>query len=197
MPVSADCLNTKSVNGQNFSPVELITSVRKVFSDEISLDPASDNIANQYIRAEKFYDYDQDGFNQSWSAKNLWLNPPGKSHTKDGVFIRAADWARKLYSEWLEGWVENAIYLAYRGGSVGSLGCEMLKDSLICQTCSGAPFVNPYGRLSFYILNDKEELIPGVTNTQSSLILLLSNDEKIKSKFKREFRKFGVIFQPC
>ena len=195
MALTADCINTKSKYGQNLTPPDLIEVVHEVFQTGIDLDPASDNIANQYIKAKKFYTLSQDGYTKPWSGNNVWLNPPGKSRTKTGDFITASDWARKLMDAYLNQKINNAMYLAYRGGSIGSLGLTFLKHSLMCMTAAGSENVSGSGRISYLIFNG-EELIPETSNTQCSAIFLLSKDEDMRSRFASLLNKYGVVFSP-
>ena len=196
MPRSADTLNTKSALGRNATPIPVIDAARYVLGGHITLDPASDQVINQAVGAERIYTVDQDGYSQPWQADTLWLNPPGKSYTlKNGrkTHVTAAKWFRKLYRHWNAGDVRHAIALCYRGGSVGSLGVKMLELPL-CITAAGAPHpqVNGSGRLNFELI-DGDRRLPQQSNTQSSILILLSRDPRLIERFQERFSAFGVV----
>lgn len=57
-----------------YTPEELITAAKSVMGG-IDLDPASNKIANEIIKATKFYSKNDDGLLKLWSGK-VFLNPP-------------------------------------------------------------------------------------------------------------------------
>ena len=67
-----------SGNNEWYTPPDIIEAARKVLGS-ITLDPASSAIANQTVKANKFYSIDDDGLIQNWDGENIWLNPPYKS----------------------------------------------------------------------------------------------------------------------
>lgn len=56
------------------TPKEYIDAARAVLKT-IDLDPASNDIAQETVKATKYYTAQQDGLKQQWSGK-VWLNPP-------------------------------------------------------------------------------------------------------------------------
>lgn len=58
-----------------FTPKEIVDAARRVFGGTIDLDPASCALANETVKAEKFFSIDDDGLSQMWHG-NIWLNPP-------------------------------------------------------------------------------------------------------------------------
>lgn len=191
--VPVDCLNTQSEHGRNLTPAPIVESARKVLGF-IDLDPASDWIANQAVKAQRFYTLEENGFDKDWIASTVWLNPPGKT-TSNGKQITASDWFAKLYIAWALGEVKEAIGLVYRAGSIGSLGFPLLHKATICLTCSGVDslIVNGSGRLSFETVDRSGDRHPQTSNTQSSMIFLLSDNPKTQERFGWEFQKYGVI----
>ncbi len=192
MAATADCVNTQSKNGRNLTPISILEAAGKVLG-HIELDPASDLIANKAVKAERIYTVEQDGFSQDWKAHTVWLNAPGRSRSK-GKLITASEWYRKLHRLWRFNQVEHAIAMVYRAGSIGSLGIDLLTDATICLTCSGVdnPIVNGSGRLSFETV-EGDRRIAQTSNTQSSLIFLLSDRVEIQLSFVEHFSQFGVI----
>lgn len=221
---SADCLNTKSQHGRNATPLGIFPAVRHVL-EGIDLDPASDELINEGIGADRIYTLEDDGFSQPWIADSVFLNAPGKTVTggtyaqrlywleqmekpakerwpkpkddfgEDAVkVITAVHWYRKLYQEWVAGNVKRAIALHYRGGSIGSLGVEILSLPL-CVTAKGvkSPVVNKSGRFAFEIINENGDRISESKNTQSSAFSLFPDTEDCAERFKTAFSIFGVV----
>jgi hypothetical protein len=188
--MSADCINTMTENGRNLTPIAIVEIARGVLG-EISLDPASDTLANETIGAKRIFTVEDDGYSKEWMASTVWLNPPGKTKSQ-GKQVKASHWFRKLYRAWKDGNIGSAIGLVYRGGSVGSLGIDILSDALVCITAAGAPCVNGSGRLSFDRVED-DRRVSETDNTQSSVIFLLSQEPIIRTRFSDRFSDLGVV----
>jgi phage N-6-adenine-methyltransferase len=67
-------------SGENewYTPSEYIEAARQVLG-VIELDPASSEIANRTVKAERFITKEQDALSQSWQARTVWMNPPYSS----------------------------------------------------------------------------------------------------------------------
>jgi len=72
-------------NNEWYTPADIIEAARKVLGT-IDLDPASSEIANQTVKATKFYTAQDDGLSHIWEG-NIWLNPPYST----GLIERFAD----------------------------------------------------------------------------------------------------------
>jgi hypothetical protein len=57
-----------------YTPPKILAAARQAMGS-IDTDPASCEAANKMVRAETFYDMDDDGLVQQWYG-NVWLNPP-------------------------------------------------------------------------------------------------------------------------
>lgn len=60
-----------------YTPERYIESARKVMGS-IDLDPASNDFANETVKASVYYDEARNGLEQEWWG-NIWLNPPYSS----------------------------------------------------------------------------------------------------------------------
>jgi len=63
-----------SGNNEWYTPKNYIEAARAVMGS-IDLDPASSDIANQFVQAGRYYTVNEDGLLQPWRG-NIWLNPP-------------------------------------------------------------------------------------------------------------------------
>jgi ParB family chromosome partitioning protein len=90
-----------------YTPARYITAARRVMG-AIELDPASCELANQVVRAERYYDQAHNGLQQPWQTRSLWLNPP---YCKSGGVSNQEVWTCKLIAEYEAGHVEQAILL--------------------------------------------------------------------------------------
>jgi hypothetical protein len=93
--------STNTVNW--YTPPQYIEMARSVMG-YIGLDPATCNVAQQWIKAQSYYDGTNDvysGLCNDWHT-NVWLNPP---------FDDTALWCNKLYLEIQKGNIDQALIL--------------------------------------------------------------------------------------
>lgn len=64
-----------SGNNEWYTPGNIIEMARKVLGG-FHIDPASSEIANRTVKAEKFFTAEDDGLAQEWPVGNIWMNPP-------------------------------------------------------------------------------------------------------------------------
>jgi len=97
------------------SPIELIATTTTFFGGEIELDPASSEVANSVVQAQKHFNWKQNGLLQDWKAKNIYLYPPRDTllkaeqpkptrlFTKNLQFRKSAQrvWLELAYHKWL------------------------------------------------------------------------------------------------
>lgn len=57
-----------------YTPAHIIEAARSVMGG-IDLDPASNDVANEVVRAATYYTVDDDGLSYQWAGR-IWLNPP-------------------------------------------------------------------------------------------------------------------------
>lgn len=99
-------LLTSHETAEWYTPAAYVDLARQVLGG-IDLDPASNAVAQQWVKAEAYYTEAQNGLVQPWRGR-VWLNPPyGKLHNKSLMDV----WARKLEAEYLDGRVASAVLL--------------------------------------------------------------------------------------
>lgn len=77
---SADCLNTRSTQGRNATPLGIFPAARNVMGG-IELDVASDELINEEVQADRIHTLEDDGFSKSWVAESVFCNAPGSTVT--------------------------------------------------------------------------------------------------------------------
>ena len=105
------------------SPLSLIATTTAFFDGQIDLDPASSIHANSVVQAARFFDWKQNGLNQQWKCRNLYLFPPRdillkneqprptQLFTKSPQFKKSAQrvWLELCYKKWLKKEFQQAI----------------------------------------------------------------------------------------
>lgn len=82
-------LISQSKSNEWYTPPEYIEAARRVMG-EIDLDPASNDIAQEWIRARTYYTEETDGLAHEWNGR-LWMNPPWGRLTSDFVVRLASE----------------------------------------------------------------------------------------------------------
>ena len=149
-----------------YTPPKFIEMARSVLG-EIDLDPASNPIAQGWIKAGKFYTEHDNGLIQPWHGR-VWCNPPYNKFTK--MFVCRG---LELYQAKE---VESCIFLINRTGAHWFTDMVDQFDA-ICAVRKRISFLNPLGEL---------EGQPRYYND----FLYLGKDVK---KFKKIFSEVGRI----
>lgn len=133
-----------SGNNEWYTPKEFIDAARNVMGN-IDLDPASNEIANKIVQAEKFYSIEDDGLAQEWRG-NIWLNPPYASGLIDKFVDKlcASDFEQAIVlvnnatdTKWFLKLVENATAIVFTTGRVrfympdGSTGAPLQGQAVL------------------------------------------------------------------
>ena len=156
---------TESGNNEWYTPAEYISSVQEVLGD-IDLDPASNDLANRWIKAKVYYDKDNNGLDKRWKGR-IWLNPP---------------FSRDLMTQFIDKLISSkrvTEYICLTNASTDVTWFHKMMDDAdaICFT---------KGRISF--VNDKG--IPTKGNSRGQAFFYKG---KNVAMFDLEFNKFGKV----
>lgn len=127
--------------GENewYTPEQHIKLARQVLGT-IELDPASSHVANQTVKAERFFSQETNGLEKEW-AGNVWLNPP---YAQPAI----AQFADKMVAEWQSGRVTAAIVLTHNYTDTAWFQTLARAAAAICFTRGRVRFVSPAGELA-------------------------------------------------
>jgi len=151
-----------------YTPKEYIEAARQVLGD-IDLDPASNPIANEVVRAATYYTAEDSGLDKDWQG-TLWMNPPYESGLI-GQFVE------KLCDSYASGTVTNAVVLVNNATETRWFQSLAEQASAICF---------PKGRVKFW--HPRKVAVP--LQGQAILFLGPSTDE-----FARAFSEFGFCME--
>ena len=166
------------------TPPEYIEAAREVMGG-IGLDPASNEIANRIVRADKFFTEEDDGLSMPWISHSVFLNSPyGKTRNKSNQEI----WADKMLREYAlhnfgEGILLTKVVPGYEWFDI--LFCDL--QPTVCITRGRIAFIRPE-----WITEDGTVNYPKGDNRSkaASAFWYIGNDDR---KFAKVFRKFGRI----
>lgn len=111
-----------TASAEHNTPLDIIERMRYVFDGRIGIDPATNEDAQAYIRAERYHTAADDGLAADWRADTLWLNPPFSipALAEDGSPIIGAGGKPKRHrviARWVDRWRS-----AVASGEVGAAG---------------------------------------------------------------------------
>ena len=154
-----------SKSNQWYTPAEYIAGARAVMGG-IDVDPASNDEANEIVKATTYYTAENDGLVREWPGR-VWLNPPWGG--------QQAQFIAKLLEQFTVGTVTEAVVLV-NAHATETDWFAPLWDHLLCFTDH---------RINFYGGN-------GVGSTHGSVFIYLGpNDDG----FIREFAKWGYVVE--
>lgn len=157
-----------SGNNEWYTPPEYLDAARAML-EEIDLDPASCELANQNVRAAQFYSQEDDGLSLDWAGR-VWMNPPYSSDLV-GRFID------KLLDQYRQGNVTEAIVLVNNATETGWFQALAAQSAAICF---------PKGRIKYLDATGT----PANTPLQGQAFVYLGSRVK---RFKDAFSAFGFV----
>lgn len=160
-----------SGNNEWYTPPDLVERARRVMGG-IDLDPASCEIANKAVKAEKIYTADNSGLDLPWYAKSVWMNPPYSSEW-------IGKFASKLVGEVKAGRVKQAITLTNNATDTGWFEALAEHATGMCTLRGRVRFLDPQGN-------------PSGAPLQGQVIMYFGSDFEA---FKREFSEVGKVWR--
>jgi phage N-6-adenine-methyltransferase len=159
--------------GENewFTPVEYIEAARLVL-EEIDLDPASNPIAQEWIKANEYFTRADDGLKHEWHGR-VWLNPP-YARGEIGMFVN------KLLREIESGRVAAAVLLTHSYTDTEWFHNAVSTMDAVCFTRGRVKFIDDAG----------DPCAP----TQGQAFCYYG--ERIE-EFIEIFNAFGFVTMPC
>jgi len=173
MTTSSPSYSKAIFTGENewYTPAEYVERAREVLGT-IDLDPASNEIAQEWIKAVTFFTIADDGLTREWFGR-VWLNPPYARATME-------PFVEKLQSEYLAGRVTEAVLLTHNYTDTGWFHTAAISASAICLLRGRVRFVAPSG----------EECSP----TQGQVFFYFGADSR---RFQESFSQIGLIVRPA
>lgn len=162
-----------SGNNDWYTPPEYIEAARRVLG-VIDLDPASSDVAQEFVKADTYYTIDDDGLVHDWYGK-VWLNPPYARKLID-------QFVGKLVQEYLDGNVEEAILLTNNSADTGWWHLAANESSAV---------VNTRGRIKFYQLTENGAEKKNTPPVGQTFFYFGPNVRK----FIRVFEPYGIVLR--
>ncbi len=188
-----------SDSNEHYTPAEIVDRSRYALGDNINLDPASCEVANRYVKAERYYSLEDDGLSKPWE-RAVFLNPPGgalvaKKESSDewkayayrygekfNTRSHAVAFWRKLMNERMIGRTKAAVFIGFSIEilqTAQSNGWLSPLDFSICVPKTRICFVNEFGQ-------------PGKAPTHSSVIVHFG-PEWSTERFNYAFKDLGKV----
>jgi phage N-6-adenine-methyltransferase len=137
--VSTPYLARNTGNNEWHTPAEYLEVVRKVLGT-IDLDPASNPVAQETVKASQFFTLENDGLSRPWHGR-VWLNPP---YSQPAI----AQFAEKLVAEWQAGNIEAALVLTNNASDTGWFHTLAQACTAFCLTRGRIGFEAPDGAVA-------------------------------------------------
>lgn len=147
-------------SAEYMTPAPIVEASRELMGG-IDLDPASSQLANEVVQANVFYGWSRmpksfaksfaDGLALPWHGRVL-LNPPGGMAATGSVSrSKSAVWWYRLAKHWVEGDVEQAVFVGFN--------LEILRSAqwLDCPQPLDLPLCIPNKRLHFDLPSEVDE----------------------------------------
>ena len=168
-----------------YTPPHILEAARRVMGG-IDLDPASSDIAQQNVRAKRYFTRDTDGLSREWAGR-VWLNPPYSAKLID-AFV-----GKLLASQ-----VEQAITLTNNATETRWAQRLLAESDAVCLLSGRLRFLSgPYGVPSGQLpgleaTNGTGSLAPGAP-LQGQMICGIRVNVEL---FVAEFGSLGKVVTP-
>lgn len=198
--MSHQLVNQDSGSTEYYTEEYLIEMAREVLGN-IELDPASSKIANQTVKANMFYNIENDGLSKKWVAQTVWMNHPFSKGEKacpvskrdnsvslckkKGCIERGyhitkdvpgnSEWTNKLVNEYKAGNVKEAICITF--SSMSETWMNPLIEFMQCF---------PRGRINYRLPDGTQTK----EITKGSLLTYMGPNPK---KFREVFERIGTV----
>lgn len=157
-------------SGENewYTPPKYTEAAKRVMGG-IDLDPASNSVANEFVKADAFYTKEDDGLTKPWYGR-VWLNPPYAQPL-------IAQFAEAAVGKFSSAEFEQAVVLVNNATDTKWLQSMM-------KACSAACFLE--GRIRYLDKTGEPKNSP----IQGQVVLYFGEDIQ---RFTDEFGAFGVV----
>lgn len=152
------------------TPAVYIESARFVLNG-IGLDPATNESAQQIIKAERYFTREMDGLNYDWTGK-VWMNPPYSM----GLIKTFVD---KFIRHWMTGDIKAGIVLTHNSTETGWWHDLAKFASVLCFPTTRIKFEDQSGK--------------GRTAPKQGQTFFYFGDEDGAHQFGLEFFRYGLI----
>ncbi len=148
----------------------------------VDLDPASEPLANERIKANRVITESEDGLLAPWSRGSVFLNPPGGKvgrHSKTSLF-----WQR-LMRHLDEGHLSHAIFMCFSAEALQTTqgkGCRPVGDFVVCIPKKRIAFDYPAGN-------------SGGSPSHGNAIIYVPGYIDNTGLFVKEFRQVGSVMR--
>ena len=150
------------------TPSEYIESARLAMGS-IDVDPASNEQANEIIKAETFYTAEDEGRDKSWHG-NVWMNPPYSQPI-------IADFCEAIVKKYQSNEIRQACVLVNNATETAWFQGMLEACRCVCFLRGRVRFIDKQGN-------------PSGAPLQGQAVLYFGEQEK---DFAHEFSKFGII----
>lgn len=156
------------------TPHKFLEAVRKVFQRRIVLDAASDENANQIVRAMHFFTKADDGLAQPWYASNVYCNPPGSEKAGQSNVL---PWLDKMADEYLKGHFQHGVFCVFNVDT---------STHWFQKYCTRRAMCMVKGRIAFL----DRQLNPAASPRNASAFVYFGNNEPL---FSHVFGELGAV----
>lgn len=169
IPATCPLPHVAQNTGENewYTPPEFIEAARAVMGG-IDCDPASSEIANEAVKAARFFTAAQDGRDKEWGPR-VWMNPPYAQPL-------IAEFSEGMASRFESGQVKEACVLVNNATETGWFQRMMSVAAAAAFIKSRVRFLDPEGN-------------PGAP-LQGQCVLYFGEN---REKFYNEFSRFGIV----